>query len=154
MQTLELKVPPPIVALLFGTAMWGISLISRSPIDVSTLVRAGLGAALFLAGGAVSLSGVITFRRANTTVNPMQPQNTSSLVTTGIYKLTRNPMYVGLLFALVAWAAFLFLPWALVGPLGFVLYINRFQIEPEERALAALFGTAFTAYTTKVRRWL
>jgi protein-S-isoprenylcysteine O-methyltransferase Ste14 len=63
-------------------------------------------------------------------------------------------MYLGLLFALIAWTAFLFLPWAAVGPLGFVLYINRFQIEPEERALAALFGTTFTAYAIKVRRWL
>jgi protein-S-isoprenylcysteine O-methyltransferase Ste14 len=154
MQTLELKVPPPIVALLFGAAMWGISRVSRSPVDVSTSVRVVLGAAPFLAGGAISLCGIFAFRRANTTVNPMQPQNTSSLVTTGVYKLTRNPMYLGLVLALVAWAAFLLSPWAFVGPVGFMLYINRFQIEPEERALAAQFGATFGTYTTKVRRWL
>jgi protein-S-isoprenylcysteine O-methyltransferase Ste14 len=154
MQTLELKIPPPLVALLIALAMWGISLVSRRPIDVSTLARVVLAAALALAGGAVSVSGVLAFRRAKTTINPMKPQNTSSLVDSGIYRFTRNPMYLGLAIVLVAWALFLFSPWALVGPLAFVLYINRFQIAPEERALAALFGADFTTYTSKVRRWL
>ena len=154
MQALELKIPPPIVALLAAAAMWGVSLISPPPFDVPTLVRVFLGAALALAGGVVSLSGVIAFRRAKTTVNPLKPQNASSLVTTGVYRLTRNPMYVGLLFVLLGWATFLLSPWALVGPLAFVLYIGRFQIKPEERALLALFGAAFTTYATRVRRWL
>lgn len=154
MRALELKIPPPIVALLVAAAIWGVSLVSRQPIDVFTLVRAVLATALALAGGAISLSGTVAFRRAKTTVNPMKPQSTSSLVTTGVYGFTRNPMYLGLLFVLVAWAAFLFSPWTLLGPLGFVFYMNRFQIEPEERALATLFGAAFTTYKTKVRRWL
>jgi protein-S-isoprenylcysteine O-methyltransferase Ste14 len=134
--------------------MWGVSLIGRPPLDVPTLVRVFLGAALALAGGVISLSGVIAFRRAKTTVNPLKPQNASSLVTTGVYGFTRNPMYVGLLFVLLGWAAFLFSPWALVGPLAFVLYIGRFQIAPEERALVALFGPAFITYAARVRRWL
>ncbi len=154
MQILELKIPPPLVALLVAAAMWALSLVSRHPVDVSTFARMVLGAALALAGGAISVSGVLAFRRAKTTVNPMKPQNTSSLVDSGIYRFTRNPMYLGLAIVLVAWALFLFSPWALVGPLAFVLYINRFQIAPEERALAALFGADFTTYTTKVRRWL
>lgn len=154
MRALELKIPPPIVALLVAAAIWGVSLVSRPPIDVFTLVRAVLATALALAGGAISLSGTVAFRRAKTTVNPMKPQSTSSLVTTGVYGFTRNPMYLGLLFVLVAWAAFLFSPWTLLGPLGFVFYMNRFQIEPEEKALATLFGAAFTTYKTKVRRWL
>ena len=154
MQALELKIPPPIVALLVAGAMWGVSLVARVPFDVPTLVRVVLGAALALVGGAVSFSGTAAFRRAKTTLNPMKPQNASALVTTGVYRFTRNPMYLGLSLVLVAWAFFLFSPWALLGPLVFVLYINRFQIEPEERALAALFGATFTTYTKNVRRWL
>ena len=154
MRALELKIPPPIVAVLVAAAMWGVALVSRPPIDVSTLVRAVLASALALAGGVISLSGIVAFRRAKTTVNPTKPQNTSSLVTTGVYSFTRNPMYVGLLFVVLGWAAFLFSPWALVGPLAFVLYIGRFQIEPEERALTALFGATFSTYAARVHRWL
>lgn len=154
MQALELKIPPPIVALLAAVAMWGVSLVSRPPIDASVLVRVVVGAALALAGGAVSVLGASAFRRAKTTLNPMKPQDASSLVTTGVYSFTRNPMYLGLSFVLVGWAVCLLSPWALIGPLAFVLYINRFQIEPEERTLTALFGAAFTTYATKVRRWL
>jgi protein-S-isoprenylcysteine O-methyltransferase Ste14 len=97
---------------------------------------------------------VVAFRRAGTTVNPMKPESSSSLVVSGIYAFTRNPMYLGFLFALLAWAIYLSHPAAfLVLPL-FVWYMNRFQIEPEERALASLFGEAFTTYAARVRRWL
>ena len=84
----------------------------------------------------------------------MKPEGTSSLVTSGIYRFTRNPMYVGLLFVLIAWAVFLSTPWLVIGPFVFVLYMNRFQIEPEERVLFRLFGTAFATYKGAVRRWL
>ncbi len=83
----------------------------------------------------------------------MKPESTSSLVTSGIYKCTRNPMYVGLLFVLVAWAVFLSSAWLLVGPLIFVLYMNRFQIAPEERMLSQMFGTTYSTYKGTVRRW-
>jgi len=72
----------------------------------------------------------------------------------GIYRFTRNPMYVGLALVLLGWAALLSSPWALLGPLVFVLYINRFQIAPEERVLSAKFGAAYTEYIARVRRWL
>jgi len=98
--------------------------------------------------------GIASFRRAGTTVNPMKPDSASSLVVSGIYRLTRNPMYLGFLLVLIGWAiflsnalAFLFLP-------AFILYMNRFQIEPEEKALTSLFGQQFVAYTSRVRRWL
>ncbi len=84
----------------------------------------------------------------------MKPEAASSLVVTGIYKVTRNPMYVGLSFLLLAWAVFLWSAWALLGPLVFLAYIFRFQIAPEERALATLFGADYSAYKARVRRWL
>ena len=84
----------------------------------------------------------------------MTPASASSLVTSGVYGVTRNPMYVGLLFVLVAWASLLAAPWTLIGPLVFVAYISRFQIAPEERALSTIFGDAYSQYRTRVRRWL
>jgi protein-S-isoprenylcysteine O-methyltransferase Ste14 len=153
MQALELKIPPPAVAALIAGAMWGISLVTPS-LDVPRLIRVAAAMVIVLAGGGIALSGAVSFRRAGTTVNPMKPQTTSSLVTTGIFRVTRNPMYVGLLFVLVAWAMFLAAPWTLAGPLAFVLYMNRFQIAPEERVLSAMFGADYSNYRARVRRWL
>lgn len=153
MQSLDLKIPPPAVGVLVGLAMWGVASISPL-LDMSTPTRVAAGIAIVLAGGAFSLSGAVSFRRARTTINPMKPEAASALVSTGIYRFTRNPMYVGILLALVGWAVFLAAPWALLGPLAFCLYISRFQIAPEERALSKLFGAEYTAYQAKVRRWL
>ncbi|WP_202636650.1 methyltransferase family protein [Rugosibacter aromaticivorans] len=153
MHALELRIPPPAVAVLIAGAMWGISLLAPW-FEVPAVIRVAAAVTIALAGGGLSLAGVTAFRRVSTTVNPMKPEMTSSLVCSGIYSVTRNPMYVGLLFFLVAWAVFLSSAWAAFGPLAFVLYINRFQIEPEERVLSAMFGTGYSAYKSKVRRWL
>ena len=153
MNALELKVPPPVVALVLALSMWVVSTLTTA-LQVTFLIRVSVAVALALLGGAISLAGTIVFRRARTTVNPMKPENASSLVTGGIYRFTRNPMYVGLLFVLVAWAAYLCAPWALVGPPAFALYMTRFQITPEERVLTSLFGEAYGNYKAKVRRWL
>jgi protein-S-isoprenylcysteine O-methyltransferase Ste14 len=102
----------------------------------------------------VSLSGVIEFRRARTTVNPMTPSASSSLVTAGIYTVTRNPMYLGFAMFLLGWGIFLANPVSLLVIPCFVFYMTRFQIIPEERALQSLFGPDFQAYRAKARRWL
>jgi protein-S-isoprenylcysteine O-methyltransferase Ste14 len=151
--TLELKVPPPAVGLLCAAAMYGIATVAPD-FTVATTLRVALATLLAVAGAATDLAGLIAFRRARTTINPLKPQNSSSLVSSGIYRYTRNPMYLGMLAFLLAWSAYLAQPLALLGPLAFVLYINRFQIIPEERVLAGLFGEEFTAYTNRVRRWL
>jgi protein-S-isoprenylcysteine O-methyltransferase Ste14 len=153
MGALELLVPPPVVALIVGSAMWGVSLIAPS-LEIPALIR-NVSAAIFaVAGACVDLAAIVSFRLARTTINPMKPATTSSLVRSGIYGVTRNPMYLGLFFFLMAWAVYLSSAWALLGPVAFVLYINRFQIAPEEKALSAMFGADFTAYKSKVRRWL
>ena len=153
MQALELKIPPPAIAVLMASAMWGISLVAPL-FEVPPLVRVAASATIALPGVVLGLAGIISFRRARTTVNPMKPETTTSLVCSGIYRVTRNPMYVGLLFVLVAWAIYLSSAWTLFGPLAFVLYINRFQIAPEERVLSAMFGTDYSAYKARVRPWL
>ena len=113
-----------------------------------------IAAALSVAGVAFALTGLLAFRRANTTFKPTKPEATSTLLTSGVYSISRNPMYVGFSLVLTGWAfflshalAFLFLP-------TFVAYINRFQIVPEERILSASFGSEYATYMRSVRRWL
>jgi protein-S-isoprenylcysteine O-methyltransferase Ste14 len=151
--SLELKIPPPAVAAVLAAAMWGLSRVTPS-IQMADGVRLASALAVALAAIGFSVAGVLAFRRARTTINPTQPQLTSSLVSSGIYTVTRNPMYVGLLLVLVAWAIVLSSAWALLGPVAYFFYIGRFQIAPEERALATLFGAEYAAYTSRVRRWL
>ena len=106
MQALELKIPPPLVTLLLALALWWASKVTPV-LELPALVRISAACVIGLIGGAVSIAGTIRFRRAGTTVNPMKPENASSLVTGGIYRFTRNPMYLALLLLLVAWAVFL-----------------------------------------------
>ena len=153
MRALELKVPPPVVALLVSAAMW-FAAQQRVSLDVPLVVRIVAFVVIALAGGAAALAGDREFKRARTTINPFKPENSTALVTSGIFRFTRNPMYVGLTLVLLGWAAFLCSAWALLGPVVFVVYINRFQISPEERVLSAKFGAAYTEYTARVRRWL
>ena len=153
MRSLELKVPPPAVALVIAVLMWLLSLAAPAlafAIPARTLIAIILAAA----GVATAIAGVVTFARAKTTVNPTTPERSSSLVSWGIYRMTRNPMYLGLLLELTAWAIFLSnaLPFLLL-PV-YMLYINRFQIAPEERALTSLFGREYSAYQSRVRRWI
>ena len=105
-------------------------------------------------GLAVMLAGVISFRRAKTTVNPLKPETATALVTSGVYRYTRNPMYLGMLTVLLAWAVYLSAPASLLAVVVFWLYIDRLQIRPEEEALVRLFGSTFTDYKSRVRRWL
>ena len=146
MQALELKIPPPIVGLLVGVAMWGIAKVCPS-LEVPLFIRKVTAGVLLFVGAAIAFPSFFAFIRARTTFDSMKPKATSSLVTSGIYMFTRNPMYVSVLLILVAWAVFLSSVWALVGPVAFVLYINHFQIKPEERVLAAMFGTAYAQNT-------
>ena len=153
MRSLELRIPPPIFAALIALAMWPLS-TTLPKVFVATQVRVATAIAIALVGGAFSIAGALAFRRAKTTVSPLRPERTSSLVTRGVYRITRNPMYVGLLLGLLAWAAGLSSPVSLAGPVAFIMFINRFQIEPEEKALLAKFGPEYETYKSTVRRWL
>ena len=153
MQSLELKIPPPIVTLIMAAAMWSVSLIDSSP-HLSIVLRLAIGGTLAILGGSISLAGMLAFRRVRTTYSPMKPEKTSSLVATGVYRFTRNPMYVGLLVTLIAWGVLLSSALSLFGPLIFFLYIGRFQINPEERILSEIFGAEYARYSARVRRWL
>jgi protein-S-isoprenylcysteine O-methyltransferase Ste14 len=153
MQFLELKVPPPVVGLSMAILMW-LTAKKAPALGLVLPQRIGLVLGLLVAGVCVSVLGVASFRRARTTVNPLKPERASCLVVSGIYRYTRNPMYLGLLLVLLGWAFFLSNALAFIFLPAFILYMNRFQIAPEERVLASVFGQEFTAYLSKVRRWL
>ena len=153
MGVLHLKIPPVAVVFVTALLMW---LTSRAApvLGFEPPARNLLAFSLAAAGVVVCISGVVSFRRAGTTVNPLTPGAASTLVRSGVYTLSRNPMYLGFLMLLLAWGiyvsnalAFLFVP-------AFYVYMNLFQIEPEERALASRFGPVFIDYSTRVRRWL
>lgn len=152
-EPLELLVPPPIVTLLVGFAMWAAA--SLPPwLETPPLVRWLVVGVVGVAGFAVMFAGVRAVRGAQTTISPLKPEAATTLVSSGIYARTRNPMYLGLALLLLAWAVHLAALWPFAGPLLFALYIARFQILPEERALASVFGAAYADYTRRVRRWL
>jgi protein-S-isoprenylcysteine O-methyltransferase Ste14 len=153
MRSLETRIPPPAAAALVAAIMWLASAVLPR-VAAPRRPRSILALAVALIGVAFAAAGIAAFRRARTTADPTDPTKASALVTSGIYQITRNPMYVGLLFCLVGWAIGLSSPLTLSGPAAFALYITRYQIEPEERALTRLFGDAYTRYTARVRRWL
>ena len=152
LNALETRVPPPVVALAVAFLMWNAS-VWLGEFNAPVWRGAAVGALVGL-GVLCDLSGLWAFHRARTTVNPMKPTAASSLVTTGIYRWTRNPMYLGLALLLTAGAVYLWSPWALLGPVAFVAYIDRFQIGPEERVMRERFGDAYAAYCERVRRWV
>jgi protein-S-isoprenylcysteine O-methyltransferase Ste14 len=133
--------------------MWVVAHLFAD-LQLPKLVRLSLAVVMGAIGVAVAIAGVMSFRRARTTVSPLKPETSAALVSTGVYSLTRNPMYLGMVLALFAWAVYLSSIWSLLGPVLFVLYITRFQIVPEERMLDRLFGASFAAYKKRVRRWL
>lgn len=150
---LELRVPPVLVVALVSAGMWGLARLTVT-FEPAPWLRIVFAAVLLAKGAWMAMAGVREFQRAGTTVNPTKPHESSTVVDSGIYRHTRNPMYLGFLFALVAWAVWLASPWALLGPVVYIAWMTAFQIKPEERILAEHFGEAYRAYCRRVRRWV
>jgi protein-S-isoprenylcysteine O-methyltransferase Ste14 len=153
MHILESRLPPVAVVLLMAALMW-LAAWAVPAFKFALPARAFFAVSLAVAGAVTSTLGVASFRRAKTTVNPLKPSSSSSLVLSGVYALTRNPMYLVFLLILVGWATFLSNMLAFLLLPTFIFYMNRFQIEPEERALTSRFGQQFVAYKSRVRRWI
>lgn len=153
MNRLELKIPPVLQFGLFALAMWWLN--AQFPqAHLSIPWRRSLAVVLFAMGLLCGVAGVLIFLKVRTTVHPGRPEHAAKLVTTGIYRRTRNPMYLGLLLMLAGWALVLANLLALLLLPEFVICMNGLQILPEERILRAKFGAEFEAYARTVRRWL
>lgn len=153
MKALELKIPPPIYALSLALLMWLLNkYIPIMHFIESPWNKAGLG--IIIIAGTLDLWSLFLFIKKHTTFNPMKPEDTTGLVVTGLYKISRNPMYVGLLIMLFGFAIWLgSLTPFLILPLFYIL-ITAMQIKPEERFLLEKFGTEYQTYKDSVRRWL
>jgi protein-S-isoprenylcysteine O-methyltransferase Ste14 len=150
---LELKIPPPLVGACVAGLMWAVAKLGLQ-FELYQQARLALMGIFALAGIGFDLLGLVAFRRSRTTINPLKPERSSSLVTDGVYRVTRNPMYLGMAFLLLAWAVYLSSFLSLACVLVFVIYITRFQIQPEERVMMTKFGEEFSSYVARVRRWL
>lgn len=153
MPDFELKIPPVAQVIVCGFAMW----LLATTLSVAHL-RIPFGPELFFLlvflGFSMAIAGVLEFRKASTTVDPRFPHESSKLVVGGIYRISRNPMYLGMVLVLIAYGlhlanaiAFLMIPL-------FILCMNRLQIVPEERAMRKRFGDQYQTYSARVRRWI
>ncbi len=145
------KIPPPIVTLFFGLCIY----LSRSYFpEFSNSVLNLLSIISFVVGIFVFAAAVSSFKKQKTTVNPISIENASSLVVSGIFKYSRNPMYLGMSIVLLG----LTFKFNVIGGLLltgiFMLFITIFQIKPEEVAMEKLFDQEWKDYTKNVRRWL
>jgi len=149
---MELKVPPALVFVCFGLMMY--LLAKFLPIGYFDFFgRLLLTKILIGLGIVIALFALLQFRKASTTIDPTQPNKASNLVVNGIFKFSRNPMYLALLLLLLALGVFLGNAFNILIAAGFVSYMNRFQIIPEERILLNKFGRSFKDYCILTRRW-
>lgn len=150
---IHIKIPPPLIALLAGILIWAVN--NAFPAfgqDVAVLKTVALVIALI--GIFIEIWSVFLFIKKRTTVNPLKPQNSKKLVTVGLYRYSRNPMYLGMLLLLTGVVFWIGNPIGATILLLFVWYMTNFQIKPEEKALENLFGSQFREYKKQVRRWL
>lgn len=153
MRTLELKIPPPVQWGFFAFLTW-LAAWALPQFNVPFAGHRPLALLLAACGAALGLAGMLAFRQARTTPDPHHPERASTVVVHGVYRLTRNPMYLGLALVLAGLACWWATPWGLLTLALFCLGITRLQIVPEERILQASFGADYTAYRQRVRRWL
>lgn len=153
MNKLETRIPAPIVALLLGLGMKAYAFAAQIPLD-NTPALAEWGIRMAQLSALIALLAFASFSLARTSINPIDPSRASRLITGGIFRFSRNPLYLSLLLLLVAYAMRLNNWVAWLGPLIFVAYVTRFQIIPEERILTGKFGTPYQDYLQRTRRWL
>lgn len=153
MFSIDNKIPPPVIALLCIGAAWQISEFFPD-LTISWQPRIAVAAIIGFVGLILDILGLLAFRRASTTVNPLCPERTNVVVHSGIYSITRNPMYLGLALMLLGFCVYLGNPLSLIVIIAFIIYITHYQILPEERVLIRKFGKSYQEYLNKVNRWI
>ncbi len=151
MRFLRNKIPPPIVAIVFGFLIYFSSGVLG---EIEIPKKEYFSIFFVILGVLVTFISARSFRLKETTVNPMTPNKTTSLVTDGLFRVSRNPMYLGLSFILISLAIYKGLILGMIFVPIFMFYITVFQIIPEEEAMLELFGDDYREYSNKVRRWI
>lgn len=145
---MKTKIPPPVICLIAMLVMYCLPPLIHLP-QAHWLVAILVGLSSI-----IGVASVISFKLANTTITPLHPEQTSHIVTTGIYHFSRNPMYLSILIFLTAWAIYLENALALLVLPIFIFCLNDLQIIPEEQVLEQKFGEEYLAYKRAVRRWV
>lgn len=149
---MKLKLPPVVVLSMFAGLMYLLAEFLPFGDFVffgQQYLMLGLVAFAFMIG----VFAILQFVSSKTTVDPMAPNKAAKLVTSGLYKFSRNPMYLAMLLLLLAFGIWLGNAFNTLLAAGFVAFMNRFQIIPEEEALKQLFGKEYQDYVARVRRW-
>jgi protein-S-isoprenylcysteine O-methyltransferase Ste14 len=146
------RVPPPCYALLAGAVIWAICHYAPEIPRLGAPWRVP-GWTLVTLGVALDLTALLAFLRRGTTVDPIRPARARRLVTSGVYRYSRNPMYLGLALVLAGWTVLVSSPLCLPIVIGFMKLIDFVQIQPEEAALSVRFGAAYASYRAEVHRW-
>lgn len=150
---MKLRVPPMVQVLLCGVLGWWVSAQFPTP-QISGSWRLIIAAFVIGIGAILLILAVNAFIRVKTTVNPLVPGSAEKLVTTGLFRFSRNPMYLGMLFVLTGWVIWLGAWSAMFAPALFIWVMTEFQIKPEERSLQLKFGDHYTLYCSNTRRWI
>ena len=150
---MRILVPPPVVLFVAGLLMWGVARLDDAAPRGIPLQGAVIGV-LVAAALALMLAAAVAFARARTSINPMRPGQATTLLTTGVFRISRNPIYLADALLLAAFGVWLGSPWNVLVLAAFLLYIDLLQIRAEEAALLERFGDAYRAYCDRVRRWL
>ncbi|MCX2720202.1 methyltransferase family protein [Lentiprolixibacter aurantiacus] len=149
---MELRIPPVVVFFVFGGLMWAVA--AFLPVgDFNFFGRIWLIGALLLLAMLIALIALVQFFLSQTSVDPLHPQKSRKLVTSGVYQISRNPMYLSLLLILLSLGLWLGNAFNTLTAAAFVYYMNAFQIKPEEQHLQKIFGPAYKQYCSMVRRW-
>ena len=148
---MKTKIPPPIIALICIVINY-LSTYLINPIKFPNIEI--IGGLILLLGVVTAVLATLLFKKDKTTVNPRDPEKTTTLVTNGIFSITRNPMYLGLFLSISSTILFFGSWFGIIILIFFIWYINKFQIIPEEEAMEKLFGNKYSEYRQKVRRWI
>ena len=147
----KLKIPPPILVIILITSIY----FSSDKLDLISIPYRTLFSIVILSIGIlVIINPIVKFIKSKTTVNPVEFKNVENLVTSGIYKYSRNPMYLGMIMIIISSTIYYLNFYSLLTPFIFYFWINRFQIKREEAFLEEKFGQEYLFYKTKTRRWI
>ena len=146
-----IKIPPPLIVLVLIVSIY----FSSKKIDTSNIpLQLDISIFILSAGILIFVNPVLQFIKSKTTVNPIQFEEVNKLVTSGIFKYSRNPMYLGMLMIVLSTSIFYLNIYSILTPLLFILWINKFQIKREEEFLIEKFGDEYLSYKKKTRRWI
>ena len=145
------KIPPPIVTFICGLTIYFSKTFFNQFFSYNNNI---ISLFLLVFGLSIFILAIKAFSRQKTTVNPLEPRQASSLVISGIFKFSRNPMYLGMLIILLSLSWKFNLIGGMIISLFFYIFITKFQIIPEEAAMNELFGNEFINYSNKTRRWI